>query len=150
MKVVEILNSRVHCEYPQYQTAAEASTHYAPTIVFVDAPDWVREGFGYVASNVGDERFVRPQLSEGWVYDDNGFEWNPEEQRAAERKQKHAETTDDTMQALRKIREGDQTIDWSAWLDALDQYNRDIEATQDQKDYPIKVVYPEYPVKPTS
>lgn len=64
------------------------------------------------------------------------------------RKALHANTTDDTMEALRKIREGDTSRDWQAWLDALDEYNQAIEATKDQPDYPKKVVYPDYPQKP--
>lgn len=116
--------------------------------MFVNAPDNVWEGFGYDLSKRGDERFIRPQLSEGWEYDESNRPWNPEAHRANERKIKHSESTDDTLQALRKLREGDTTIDWQAWLDALDQYNRDIEATKTQEGYPLKVTYPEYPTKP--
>ena len=65
--------------------------------------------------------------------------------RSVERRILHADTTDDTMQAFRKLREGDKTIDWQAWLDTLDAYNVAIEETKDQKGYPLKVVYPEYP-----
>ena len=72
-----------------------------------------------------------------------------EAERAMERKNRHAETTNDTMQALRKIREGDTTIDWKSWLKTLDDYNVAIEETKNQKDYPLKVIYPEYPKKPT-
>ena len=149
MKVFEILNNTVHCEYPQYSTAAEASSHYAPTIQFVDAPDWVWPGFGFDPSKSGDERFIRPELSEGYEYDENGNIWNPEECRTSERTSRHAATTNDTMEALRKIRAGDTSIDWSAWLDTLDAYNLAIEETKNQKSYPLKVVYPDYPEKPT-
>lgn len=110
----------------------------------------MREGYGFDPSKFGDERFIRPALSEGWEYDENGNPWNPEEQRAAERKARHVETTNDTLQALRKLREGDQTIDWQAWLDALDAYNVAIEKTKEQEGYPLKVEYPEYPIKPTA
>lgn len=116
----------------------------------MDAPDNVWEGFGFDPGQIGDARFIRPELNEGWVYDDNNHPWNPEAQREVERKQKHSATTDDTMQALRKLREGDTSIDWQAWLDALDAYNLAIEATKAQADYPLKVVYPDYPVRPTA
>ena len=147
-KVMEILYNRVHREYPEYDSADEASSHFAPTIRFVDAPDWVWPGYGYDDTKQGDERFVRPALNEGWEYDENGCPWSPEETRATERRRLHSETSDDTLEALRKIREGDQTIDWSAWLDQLDAYNLAIEATKTQEGYPLKVKYPEYPVKP--
>lgn len=60
----------------------------------------------------------------------------------------HTRTSDDTLQALRKIREGDTSKDWQAWLDALDAYNVAIEETKDQEGYPLRVEYPEYPTKP--
>ena len=70
--------------------------------------------------------------------------------RSVERTILHSATTDDTMQAYRKLRQGDQTIDWQAWLDALDAYNVAIEKTKEQEGYPLKVTYPEYPTKPTA
>lgn len=70
--------------------------------------------------------------------------------RSVERTILHSATTDDTMQAYRKLRQGDKTIDWQAWLDTLDAYNVAIEETQNQPDYPLKVTYPEYPTKPTA
>ena len=149
MKVVEIVNKRVHREYWEYQTAEEAQKHFAQNIHFENAPDWVWEGYGFDASKTGDDRFIRPALSEGWVYNEDGLPWNPEYARTGEREQMHAETTNDTLQALRKIREGDTSIDWESWLKTLDDYNVAIEDTKNQKDYPLKVVYPEYPTKPT-
>lgn len=59
----------------------------------------------------------------------------------------HERTSNDTLQALRKIREGDTSYDWQGWLDKLDAYNVAIEKTKDQEDYPLKVVYPEYPTR---
>lgn len=69
--------------------------------------------------------------------------------RSVERYILHSATTDDTMQAYRKLRQGDKTIDWQAWLDQLDAYNVAIEETQKQETYPESVVYPEYPTRPT-
>ena len=149
MKVFEIVNGVCFREYPEYANASEASKFFAPNIQFVDAPDDVWEGFGFDGSKKGDSRFIRPELSDGWVYDENGNPWNPEEHRATERKGLHAATTDDTMQALRKIREGDTTIDWESWLKTLDAYNVAIEETKNQEGYPLKVIYPDYPKKPT-
>ena len=42
---------------------------YSPEIVFVEAPDYVREGWGYDDSKEGDERFLQPIPPEGWLYD---------------------------------------------------------------------------------
>lgn len=70
--------------------------------------------------------------------------------RSVERTILHSATTDDTMEAYRKLRQGDKTIDWQAWLDTLDAYNVAIEETKNQGGYPLKVEYPEYPTKPTA
>lgn len=69
--------------------------------------------------------------------------------RSVERTILHSATTDDTMQAYRKLRQGDKTIDWQAWLDTLDAYNVAIEETKNQESYPLTVSYPPYPTKPT-
>ena len=76
-------------------------------------------------------------------------EWT-EPLRSVERYILHSATTNDTMQAYRKMRQGDKTIDWQAWLDTLDAYNVAIEKTKEQEGYPLKVTYPEYPTKPTA
>lgn len=150
MKVVEVRNGIVQREYTEYTTAEEARRHFAPNIEFADAPDTVWPGYGFDPGKRGDARFIRPLLNEGWDYDENGQPWNPEEHRSNERRMLHSKTTNDTMQALRKIREGDTSIDWDSWLAALDAYNLAIEDTRHQEGYPNKVVYPEYPEKPSA
>lgn len=65
--------------------------------------------------------------------------------RSVERYALHSATTDDTMQALRKLREDDKTYDWQGQLDKLDAYNKAIEDTKTQPGYPQTVEYPEYP-----
>lgn len=67
--------------------------------------------------------------------------------REIERKQLHAQTSNDTLQALRKLRENDDSYDWATWLDKLDKYNKDIEDTQFQEAYPEDVEYPQYPIR---
>lgn len=151
MKLFDVVYGEIHTEYTgEYANAEEASKHFAPDIVFVDAPDWVFPGFGFDPSRSGDDRFIEPTTdTPGWVYDGHGTFWNPEQTRINERRDLHAATTNDTLQALRKIREGDTSIDWESWLKTLDDYNVAIEETKNQRDYPLKVIYPEYPKKPT-
>lgn len=148
MKIVSIHKGKVHTIYPDLESVDAAYQKYSKSIRFVEAPDWVHSGFGFDETKTSDERFVKPLLSEGWEYDEDGNPYNPEMNRHSERESKHAATTNDTLQALRKLREGDTTIDWQAWLDQLDAYNVAIEETQNQEGYPQKVVYPEYPTKP--
>lgn len=61
----------------------------------------------------------------------------------------HQRTVDDVLEAQRKIRAGDTSIDWQAWLDVLDAYNKAVSDTKFQDTYPDKVTYPKYPTKPT-
>lgn len=115
-------------------------------------------------SSYGNDVNVREAPDEvdiGWVWDENG--WNEPtldgmKYDLVTRKMYthdeyrlilHNRTSDDTLQALRKIREGDTSRDWESWLKALDDYNVAIEDTKNQKDYPLKVIYPDYPTKPT-
>ena len=150
MKIVEIMGNVVHHVYDEYETLAEARQHYAPNIRLEEAPDDVFESWIFDETKQGDERYSRPPIPEGWVWDEQGlFPYDPIQMRSDERRRLHSETSDDTLEALRKMREGDQTIDWSAWLDQLDAYNLAIEATKEQEGYPLKVTYPEYPLTPT-
>ena len=152
MKVFEIENGHIKCWLKRFNSIEEARKYMAPSIELVEAPDYVYSTWGYDESKSGDNRFIKPETNQGdgWVYnDEDGTFWNPESQRLSERSIRHSETTNDTMQALRKIREGDTSIDWESWLKTLDDYNVAIEKTKNQKDYPLKVIYPDYPTKPT-
>ena len=151
MKVVEILGNVVHHVYEQYSSLEEAKKYYAPTIHLEEAPDDVFESWIFDSSKQGSERFSRPPIPDGWVWDEQGlFPYDPVQMRSDERRRLHSETSDDTMEAYRKLRQGDKTIDWQAWLDTLDAYNVAIEETKNQEGYPLKVTYPEYPTKPTA
>ena len=152
MKIFQILDNVVHYDMTElYESVEDARSHYSSEIQIVEAPDYVFPQWGYDPNKTGDERFIRPVPQEGWAYDElTGNIYNPESIQSGRRAILHQETTNDTLQALRKLREGDKTIDWQAWLDALDAYNIAIEKTKEQEGYPLKVTYPEYPTRPTS
>ena len=70
MKVFQI--HKGFCYYDatsRYRSAAEASKHYTPDILFVDAPDYVFQGWGYNPTAEGDARFIQPTPPDGWKYD---------------------------------------------------------------------------------
>lgn len=110
-----------------------------PELTAVSAPDWAVTGW-----RLADGRWLAPEMP-GWVYDYDGMRYITHDEY---RRILHARTTDDTMEALRKLREGDTTMDWEARLVALDAYNLALEETKHQDTYPDVVVYPEYPEKP--
>lgn len=70
MKVFQIVNGFCHYDATRlYTNAAEAAKHHASDTVWVDAPDYVFEDWGYDSSKTGDERFIQPKAPEGWLYD---------------------------------------------------------------------------------
>lgn len=71
MKIVQIENGFVHWDAsPVVPDMEWAASHYAPNIVFVEAPDYVFEGWAFDEEKEGDERFIKPVPPEGWRYDD--------------------------------------------------------------------------------
>lgn len=70
MKIMQIENGFVHWDatrdVPDLNWAKE---HYASNIVFVEAPDYVFEGWSFDETLEGDARFVVPTAPEGWHYD---------------------------------------------------------------------------------
>ncbi len=73
MKVFQILNGFCHWQAP-YSSAEEAGSVYSSDIQFVDAPDYVFEGWGYL-----DGEFIKPTPPEGWLYDDETGTFYPSE-----------------------------------------------------------------------
>lgn len=123
-----------------FPDAKTAIASYGGGELVLDAPPEVRIGWTF------DGQEWHEPVREGYAYDRATDSFYPHEEY---RRILHERTTNDTMQAYRKLRQGDKTIDWQAWLDALDAYNVAIEETQTQPDYPNRVEYPEYPTKPT-
>lgn len=70
MKVFQILGGFCHWDATKkHPTLADTAGKYAPDILFVEAPDYVFEGWGYDPDASGDARFVQPVPPEGWAYD---------------------------------------------------------------------------------
>lgn len=53
----------------KFKKASDTIGRFPPDVLFVDAPDYVFEGWGYDAEAEGDARFIQPTPPEGWVYD---------------------------------------------------------------------------------
>lgn len=54
-----------HWHAREFATAAETEGFFSPDCIFVDAPDEVFEGWGYL-----DGEFIKPTPPEGFLYDD--------------------------------------------------------------------------------
>lgn len=71
MKIMQILNGWCHWDAtPQFSTLQDVEGRFAPDIQFVEAPDYVFEGWGYDETAEGDARFLKPTAPEGWLYDE--------------------------------------------------------------------------------
>lgn len=71
MKIVQILGGFVHWDASSSVPSLEAASRlFAADMIFVEAPDYVFEGWGFDPMQDGDARFVRPEPPEGWLYDD--------------------------------------------------------------------------------
>ena len=69
---------------PLYASAEEAKKFYPSDAVIVDAPDNVREGWGYDKTQEGDARFIKPTPPEGWLYDDATGSFYPKDSEPPE------------------------------------------------------------------
>lgn len=70
MKVFYIQDNFCFHYHPEYNSASDAKKNFHESFTFVDAPDYVFEGWGYNPEAEGDARFVKPTPPEGWLYDD--------------------------------------------------------------------------------
>lgn len=141
--IVLIVNGAVHEDISYlFDSVNEAIASYGEGTQIVEAPEWVREGYTYHPDGETDaEKWLKPVQS-GWEYDakDEKFYQHDEYREIL-----HQRTSNDTLQALRKLREGDQSYDWQGWLNKLDAYNKAVEETKNQATYPESVTYPQYP-----
>lgn len=72
MKIFIIFNHQCQNDItPLYKTIDEAKRRYDNKTLIVEAPEYVFENWGYDESKIGNERFIKPIASEGWLYDEN-------------------------------------------------------------------------------
>lgn len=81
MKLFQIIGAFCHWDATeQLKSLDYAVSHFPPTDVFVEAPDYVFEGWGYDPLQEGDARFIQPEPPEGWLYDDATGTFYPEDE----------------------------------------------------------------------
>ena len=91
MKVFEVQEGIISFFHPEYASVKEAYLYFAPNIIFVEAPDYVFEGWGYDPDAEGDARFIKPTPPEGWLYDDETGTFYPEGEIPQPEKPSYAE-----------------------------------------------------------
>lgn len=84
-KVFQIVNDKCNWLTP-YTSLGEVIGKYPSDCIFVEAPDYVFESWGYRLTDddgnpvYGDDRFIKPIPPEGYVYDDDTGEFVPQEE----------------------------------------------------------------------
>lgn len=88
MKVFQIMGRFCHWDATPVVTNLEnAREMFAPDMEFVEAPDYVFEGWGFDPSAEGNARFIKPTPREGWLYDDKtGTMYRAEDIKPSEQK----------------------------------------------------------------
>lgn len=92
MKIYQIIDGFCHWDATdQLKSLENAQSHFPPTDLFVEAPDYVFEGWGYDPLADGDARFIKPEPPVGWLYDDTTGTFYPENETPPSRKKTTAE-----------------------------------------------------------
>ena len=76
MKIFQIVNGFCHWQTPF--RSLEETKGFPADCIFVEAPDYVNEQWGFDETKEGDERFIRPEPPEGWLYDEDTGTFFPE------------------------------------------------------------------------
>lgn len=70
MKIFQIVDKKCYWDATsQVHSIEQANRMYPSDILFVEAPNFVNEGWGYDDSKEKDDRFIKPETPEGWEYD---------------------------------------------------------------------------------
>ena len=78
MKIFQILDGLCYYDAtPIHPTFDSTVGKYPPDVIFVEAPDYVFETWGFDPTKSGDERFIKPTPPEGWYYDDETGSFKP-------------------------------------------------------------------------
>lgn len=79
MKIFQIVDGFCYCEVTMHHPTLQSTVgKYPPNIVFVEAPDYVFEGWGYDESKSGNAKFIEPIPPEGFLYDSKTGTYYPE------------------------------------------------------------------------
>ena len=111
MKIFQILNGFCHWQTPF--RSLEETKGFPADCIFVEAPDYVNEQWGYDETKEGDERFIRPEAPEGWGYDEEtGCFYNLDDLPRMLEKAQNSKQTENKMMLARFLEEHPLT-----WID---------------------------------
>ncbi len=105
-RIFQIFNGFCHWDATiEYPSLEGTFGKYASNVLFIEAPDYVFEGWGYDETQQGDARFVQPEPPEHWIYDPETGTFYPDPNDLPEGWMPPAEPEDETedMQEALKI-----------------------------------------------
>lgn len=70
MKIFQILHGMCHWETP-FKSLDEIVNRFPTDCLFVEAPDYVTEQWGFDETEIGDDRFIAPSIPENLVMNDD-------------------------------------------------------------------------------
>ena len=80
MKIFQIVDGFCYWDATKsVQSLSNTIGRYPSDVLFVEAPNYVFEGWGYDDTKEGNERFVMPDAPEGWLYDHKTGTFYPED-----------------------------------------------------------------------
>ena len=83
MKIFQIESGYCYWDAtPKFGSLARLEGRFPPSLLFVEAPNYVFEGWGYDETKEGDERFIQPEAPEGFLYDPATGTFYPEDMGA--------------------------------------------------------------------
>lgn len=110
MAIFQIVNGKCHWQTP-FKSLDEVKDRFPPDCLFVDAPDYVNEQWGFDETEIGDDRFIKPEAPDGWIYDDETGQLMPEEMLEQALEQNKESKQNENNAALAKYLE-DHPLTW--------------------------------------
>jgi hypothetical protein len=87
VKIMQIFQRFCHWDATASVGDIDTARQRFPGLLFVEAPDYVFEGWGFDPSAEGDARFIKPTPREGWLYDEKtGTMYRAEDLKPSESK----------------------------------------------------------------
>ena len=87
MKLFIVFNYQCYNDVTDlYRNIEDARNHYDKETIVVEAPDYVFVGWGFDSSKSGDERFIKPETPDGWLYDDDNGTFYPDYSNSEKRR----------------------------------------------------------------
>lgn len=104
MAIFQIVNGKCHWQTP-FTSLDEVKDRFPPDCLFVDAPDYVNEQWGFDETEIGDDRFIKPVPPEGWIYDDETGQLMPEEMQAQ------------ALEQAKENKQNENNAEFAKWLE---------------------------------